>query len=89
MIRYRIVIHGFIDGYSRLALGMRANNNNRAQTVLDLFEAIALVHGYPSRTRGDYGTENVLVGNRMNEIRGLRRGSYIYGKYVSLVFWFI
>lgn len=84
LIRYRIVIHGFIDGYARLALGMRASNNNRAQTVLDLFDSIAAVHGYPSRARGDYGTENVLVANRMNEVRGLRRGSYIYGRYVYI-----
>ncbi|KAJ3891717.1 hypothetical protein C8J55DRAFT_392187, partial [Lentinula edodes] len=37
LIRWGIVIHGFIDGYSRLITGLRANNNNRGQTVLSLF----------------------------------------------------
>ncbi|KAJ3878413.1 hypothetical protein F5051DRAFT_306310, partial [Lentinula edodes] len=37
LIRWGIVIHGFIDGYSRLITGLRASNNNRGQTVLSLF----------------------------------------------------
>ncbi|KAJ3507999.1 hypothetical protein NMY22_g16756 [Coprinellus aureogranulatus] len=37
MIRYKIVVHGFIDGFSRFILGIKASNNNRAQTVYDLF----------------------------------------------------
>ncbi|KAF8184260.1 hypothetical protein K438DRAFT_1594782, partial [Mycena galopus ATCC 62051] len=39
LIRWRIVIHGFIDGYSRLITGLRASDNNRADTVLDIFLA--------------------------------------------------
>ncbi|KAK7015971.1 hypothetical protein R3P38DRAFT_2718683, partial [Favolaschia claudopus] len=37
LIRWGIVIHGFIDGYSRLITGLRASNNNRGSTVLLLF----------------------------------------------------
>ncbi|THV08524.1 hypothetical protein K435DRAFT_595104, partial [Dendrothele bispora CBS 962.96] len=37
LIRWGIVIHGFIDGYSRLVTGLRASNNNYADTVLHLF----------------------------------------------------
>ncbi|KAJ3765410.1 hypothetical protein FB446DRAFT_613040, partial [Lentinula raphanica] len=33
----RVVIHGFIDGYSRMITGLRAANNNRPSTVLSLF----------------------------------------------------
>ncbi|KAF8058661.1 hypothetical protein FPV67DRAFT_1391617, partial [Lyophyllum atratum] len=33
----RAVIHGFIDGYSRLITALRAHNNNLADTVLGLF----------------------------------------------------
>ncbi|KAF8143096.1 hypothetical protein K438DRAFT_1456329, partial [Mycena galopus ATCC 62051] len=33
----RAVIHGFIDGYSRLITGLRASDNNTADTVLELF----------------------------------------------------
>jgi hypothetical protein len=76
------VIHGFIDGYSRFLLGIRAHSNNRASTVLTLFEDITSVYGYPSRTRGDHGTENLLVAGRMEQVRGLDRGSYIWGRYV-------
>jgi hypothetical protein len=61
-------------------LGIRISNNNRAATVLSLFEDIAETHGYPSRVRGDHGTENLLVAARMEEIRGIDRGSYIWGR---------
>lgn len=63
-------------------LGIRASNNNRAETVLELFEDIAIIHGYPSRVRGDHGTENLLVAARMEELRGVERGSYIWGRCV-------
>ncbi|KAF5344872.1 hypothetical protein D9758_011570 [Tetrapyrgos nigripes] len=93
LIRYRIVIHGFIDGASRLVLDVVASDNNRAETVYAVFEGICQinmimkvmccqVHGYPSRCRGDYGTENVMVAQRMVEVRGPNRGSYIFGKSV-------
>jgi len=49
---------------------------------LDLFEDITVVHGYPSRVRGDHGTENLLVAARMEEVRGSERGSYIWGRSV-------
>ena len=76
------MIHAFVDGYSRYVLGIRASNNNRAQTVLQLFEDIAEIHGYPSRVRGDHGTENLLVAARMEEVRGREHGSYIWGRYI-------
>ncbi|KAF5381556.1 hypothetical protein D9615_005527 [Tricholomella constricta] len=82
LIHWKIVIHAFIDGFSRFSLGIHASNNNRAETVLCLFEDIAAVFGYPSRTRGDHGTENLLVASRMEEVRGEGRGSYIWGKSV-------
>lgn len=80
MIQYRIVIHGFIDGYSHFVPGALASDNNRAQTVLDLLDNIAAEYGYPNRLRGDHGTENILAAQRMNEVRGTGRGSYIYGR---------
>ena len=74
------MIHAFVDGFSRFVLGIRASNNNRADTVLQLFEDIAQIYGYPSTVRGDHGTENLLVAARMEEVRGLERGSYIWGR---------
>ena len=85
LIRWKIVLHAFIDRFSRYVLGIRANNNNRASTVLNLFEDITEVFGYPKRVRGDHGTENFFVAARMEEVRGLGRGSYIWGRYVHAV----
>lgn len=75
-----MVIHAFIDGYSRFVTGIRVSNNNRAETVLDLFLDAINEHGVPSRVRGDHGTENLDVAAWMEEMRGIERGSYIWGR---------
>lgn len=74
------MIHGFIDGYSRLITGLRASDNNLAQTVMDVFWAAAQVYGVPSRMRGDHGVENLILAAFMESARGTRRGSYIWGR---------
>lgn len=84
LIRWNIVIHAFIDGKTRLVVGIQANNNNRAATVLALFLDCISVHGTPSRVRGDHGTENVEVARWMEENQGSGRGSYIWGRLVRL-----
>jgi len=80
LIHWKIVIHGFIDGFSRLIVGLRASNNNKADTVLALFLDSIEVHGIPSRVRGDHGIENVAVARWMEAKRGQDRGSYIWGR---------
>ena len=80
LIRWKIVIHAFVDGYSRKVLGIRASNNNLASTVLDLFLGIVNAFGFPSRIRGDHGGENQLVAALQEQVRGAERGSYIHGK---------
>ncbi|CAA7271343.1 unnamed protein product [Cyclocybe aegerita] len=80
LIKYKLVIHCFIDGHTRLVTGMEVNTNNCAQTVLDLFLKAIPQYGIPSRVRGDHGTENVNVAAWMDENRGSHRGSYIYGR---------
>lgn len=80
LIRWKIVFHGFIDGFSRLVTGIRASNNNRSQTVLDLFMDAIGTYGLPSRVRGDHGIENLLVAVYMEETLGIERGSYIWGR---------
>ncbi len=37
LIRWGLIIHGFIDGYSRLITGLQASSNNTGHTVLTLF----------------------------------------------------
>jgi len=81
LIRWGIVIHGFIDGYSHLITGLRASDNNRGKTVFNLFCHAAQVYGVPSRLRGDHGTENIVVATWMEENGGAWRGSYIWGRY--------
>lgn len=78
-----MVIHCFIDGYSRLVVGVRVSNNNRSETVLNLFHDARAENGTPSRVRGDHGVENLGVAGWMEENRGLARGSYIWGRSVS------
>ena len=41
--------HGCIDGYSRKVMYLRAADNNRADTVLRLFQEAAEEHGLPTR----------------------------------------
>lgn len=80
LIHYRIVIHAFVDGFSRLVTGIQATDNNRAETVLNLFHDAREEHGTPCRVRGDHGTENLQVADFMESNYGVDRGSYIWGR---------
>jgi hypothetical protein len=75
LIQWKIVIHAFIDGFSRFLLRIWVSSNNRATTMLDLFEDITEVFGFPCCMWGDHGTENLLVAALMEEVRGI--DSYI------------
>lgn len=55
------MIHGGIDGYSRLIVFLHANTNNRASTVFDLFQKAVQTYGLPSGVHTDKGGENVDV----------------------------
>lgn len=80
LIRWGLVIHGCIDGFSRRIMFLRCNNNNLSQTVLELFlKAVEKDGLWPSRIRVDYGVENVQVCDAMVEARGEGRGSFIAG----------
>ncbi|XP_044167224.1 uncharacterized protein LOC122951270 isoform X2 [Acropora millepora] len=76
---YRIVIHGGIDGFSRLVVYLKASTNNRSSTVLSYFQEAVARYNLPSRVRCDLGMENYEVGRYMLEARGLNRGSIITG----------
>lgn len=80
LIRYKMVTHCFIDGHSRLVVGIRVSNNNRAATVCDLFLDATDKHGIPNRMRGDHGTENLLCAEWMEGQHGLLKGAYIWGR---------
>ena len=81
LVRWRIVIHGGVDGYSLIPVYIVASDN-RATTVLSAFESAVAKYGLPSRVRSVKGGENVLVSGLMLERRGPGRGSMITGKSV-------
>ena len=79
LVTWGFVIHGGIDGFSRLIVYLKCSTNNRSNTVSDLFLTATQNFEWPSRVRSDHGGENVGVWNAMDERRGLNRGSSLVG----------
>ena len=52
------MIHGGIDGFSRLLVFLHASPNNKKCTVLKHFLTATSTYGLPSRVRVDHGGEN-------------------------------
>jgi hypothetical protein len=70
LIRYRMVIHCGIDGFSRLITFLRCSDNNKADTVLALFHSATDYLGFPLHVRTDHGGENVKVWESMYDHHG-------------------
>ena len=79
LVTWGFVIHGGIDGYSRLIVYLLCATNNYSETVLGIFSEATSQYGIPSRVRSDHGGENVLLWEFMEEVRGRDRGSAIRG----------
>lgn len=73
LVRWRLVTHGGIDGYSRLIVYLKCSGNNLAETVLSFYEEATGKYGIPSRVRGDHGCENGLVAQFMDTKKGADR----------------
>ena len=67
LIKWRFVIHGGIDGFSR---NLHCSNNYRAITHLSLFVNAVQSHGLPEKVRSDLGGENVDIWRYMVERHG-------------------
>lgn len=73
------MIHGGIDGFSRLLVFLQASPNNMKSTVLRHFLAATSIYGLPSRVRVDHGGENNDICDLMELLQGRGRGSAIRG----------
>lgn len=76
------MIHGGIDGHSRLITYLNCSSDNRARTVLSHFLKATCLYGLPSRVRSDHGGENIQVALFMNLVQGIERRSFITGESV-------
>ena len=81
LIRYKLIVHVCVDGKTRTIIYVSCSNN-KAETVLALFQNAVQKWGLPSRVRSDYGMENLYVAACMIEQRGTDRGSIITGSSV-------
>ena len=78
------LVHGGIDGYSRLITYLKVASNNPFETVLNVFLDAGDNFGLPFRVRMDKGGENVGVVSFMTEHPecGPNKGSAIVGRSV-------
>ena len=79
LYRWKFVIHGCIDGYSRVITYLKCSSDNTSATFLKLFQHAVNEWGLPSRVRGDMGVENREVAYFMlaHSARGPGGGSFI------------
>jgi hypothetical protein len=80
LIKFNMVIHAGIDGFSRALMYARCSDNNTAETALVHFKEGVDNFGLPSRVRTDLGGENWGIARYMLEKRGYDRGSILAGK---------
>ena len=79
LVTWGFVIHGAIDGYSRLITFLNCSTNNRSETVTSQFLKACEIYGWPSRVRTDHGRKNTGVWQLMVERRGANRGNFLAG----------
>ena len=82
LIRWRIVLHGGIDGFSRAIVYLGCNTSNGASTVLDLFMNALHQFHTPHCIRSDHGTENVEVAKWMLHHHGTTSNPVLTGRSV-------
>ncbi|CAG2231344.1 unnamed protein product [Mytilus edulis] len=80
--KWGMVIHGGIDGFSRMVTFINLALDNKAATALEPFVRGCQEFGVPSRVRTDHGRENLDIARFMLTHRGANRGSIITGRSV-------
>ena len=61
LIRWRFVLHGGVDGFSRMIVFFECSTNNTAHTVAHLLEDAIRQYGLPEKVQTDLGGENTDV----------------------------
>ena len=81
LIRSKILIHGYIDGFSWRITFLKCSANNKAETVLELFlDSVKRDREFwPLRVRVDHGVENVGMCDTMVQVRREEWGSFTTG----------
>ena len=84
LCRWNFIIHGCIDGHSRLITYLKCSDHNRADTVFQCFREAIRQYELPYRVRSDHGGENVRVAEYMllHPERRAERNSFITGRSV-------
>lgn len=60
-------------------VALRASTSNKGKVVRRLFRKAVTKYGWPSRVRGDRGSENLLLAEDIIYRRGNNRGSFLWG----------
>jgi hypothetical protein len=66
LVNWDFVIHGAIDGFSRLIVYLRCSTNNKSNPVKNLFLSATEKYHWPSKVRTDLGGENMELGRGQN-----------------------
>ena len=82
IIRWRLVIHGCVDGFLWLITFLKCSTNNESATVLSLFLEAIQSFRCPMRLRTDHGTENIAMSERLLDHHGVNNNPVITGKSV-------
>lgn len=82
LVRWRMVVHHAIDGYSRMVVYARCSSNNRAETTPSLFVQAIPRYGRPVKVRTDLGGENAHIWHDMAAYRGEASVPVLVGKSV-------
>ena len=88
LIRWRIITHGAVDGYSRCITYLKSVDNNRAATVLQIFCDGVSRFGLPDCIRSDYGGENVdvwrsMIASHNNDYSCVLTGSSVHNERIE------
>ena len=88
LIRWRLVIHGAVDGFSRTIIYVKCADNNRCTTVLQYFREGVSNFGLPENVRSDHGGENVgvwryMIATHNNDYSHVITGSSVHNERIE------